>query len=214
MYKSFGAILSCTLAASAASPKLRAQEATLAPGTALRIELDHRVRSHVGAHVSGHLTEPVYLVDHQVVPAGALVSGVIRGLHPGPKSDHVRRLLAADFTPPKVPDVLFDTLTLPAVGTQGLRTIPINAPAVQTDAGVLTLGAKQKKQSLFAQARSAIKKAKDDTVDGLKHHEFTEAVEKYAIGQLPYHPEILWSKTRFNADLATPATLPDTPHPT
>jgi hypothetical protein len=49
----------------------RAQQATLQPGTALRVELDKRVRIRPGAKVSGHLTQPIYLVDHQVVPAGA-----------------------------------------------------------------------------------------------------------------------------------------------
>jgi hypothetical protein len=145
MSKSFGAILGCTMMTLSVPSILKAQEVTIAPATALRIELDRRLRIHVGASVVGHLTEPVYLVDHEVIPAGALVSGTIHGLLPGSRSDHIRRLLAADFTPPKVPEIVF---------------------------------------------------------------------EKWAVGQLPYHPEILWSKARFNADLATPMTLPDTPRPT
>ena len=54
----------------------------------------------------------------------------------------------------------------------------------------------------------------DDTKEALKHHDVSEAAEKWAVGQLPYHPDILWSNTHFNAELATPATLPDTAHVT
>jgi hypothetical protein len=213
MHKTFGAIVGCTIAAVAPFSLLHAQDVTLAPATALHIELDHRVRSRIGAPVKGHLTEPVYLVDHEVIPAGSLVSGSIRSLHPGPKSIRVRRLLAADFTPPRNPDIVFDTITLPANVGQSGRVIQIDAPAVQTDASVLTLGTKKQKQSIKQQIVGIIKQRKQDATDTLKHHQFVEIIEKWAIGQLPYHPEILWSDTRFNADLAMPATIPDTSHP-
>jgi len=214
MHKSFGAILGCTLVILTVSSVLQAQEVTLAPATALRIELDHRVRIRVGASVVGHLTEPIYLVDHEVIPASALVSGTIRGLHSGSRSDHVRRLLAADFTPPRVPDILFDSITLPGSGNHAACVIQIDAPAVPTDASILSLGTKKQKQSIKAQVVDMIKQRKDDATEMLKNHQYKEIMEKWAIGQLPYHPEILWSKARFNADLATPMSLPDTPHTT
>ena len=214
MHKPLGAILGCTIATIAASPMLRAQEATLPPGTALRIELDHRVRSHIGASINGHLTEPVYLVDHEVIPTGSLVSGTIRSTHPGSKREHAQRLLAADFTPPRVPNAVFNTITVPGTATQGARVIQIDAPAVQTDASVLTLGAKKQKQSIKAQVTGLIKQREEDAKETLKQHRYAEIIEKWAVGQLPYHPEILWSNTRFNADLATAATIPDPPHAT
>lgn len=213
MNRSLEVALGCTIAALIASPLLRAQEATLAPGTALRVELDHRVRIHVGASVTGHLSEPVYLVDHQVIPKGALVYGTIRGTHPGPRGEHVRQLLAADFTPLRVPNVVFTSLTIPATAATASRTVLIEAPAVQTDASVLTLGTRKQRQSIKAQLTGVIKQRVQEAKDTLRHHQFTEIVEKWAVGQLPYHPEILWSNARFNADLAMPADVPDTPHP-
>lgn len=210
MYKRFAVMLSCC----AMSTVTQAQQVTLVPGTALRVELNHRVRIHRGATVQGHLTELVFLVDHQVVPAGSLVTGVIRGTRPGPKADHVRRLLAADFTPPRIPEVVFTSLALPSAASQPASTIPIDAPAELTTASVLTMGTRQKKQSIFAQARTAVQGGVHDALENVRRHDFTEAVEKYAIGQLPYHPEILWSRARFNADLATAAVLPDAAHTT
>jgi hypothetical protein len=213
MHKSFGAIVGCSIAAVSPFSALIAQNVTLPPATAFRVQLDHRVRSHVGATVAGHLTEPVYLVDHEVIPAGSLISGSIRGTHPGSKSIRIRRLLAADFTPPRLPDVVFDSITLPAIGNQGGRVIAIEASAVQTDANVLTLGTKKQKQSIKSQIGSYIKQRKEEASEGLKQHKVGEIIEKWAVGQLPYHPEILWSDTRFNADLAMAATIPDTSHP-
>lgn len=107
----------------------RAQQVTLRPGTALRVELDKRVRIRVGAQGTGHLTKPIYLVDHEVIPAGAPVSGSIRSTHPARTKDHVRRLLAADFTPPRLPDVVFDSVTIPAQGSRTSSTAAIVAPA-------------------------------------------------------------------------------------
>lgn len=189
-----------------------AQQTTLAAGTALRVELDKRVRIHPGAVVSGHLTEPVYLVDHEVIPIGTTVSGTIRGTHAGKRKDHVRRLLAGDFTPVRLPDVVFDTLTIPSHGGLAESKLMIDAPAQQTNASVLTLGTAPKRRSLRQQVGDRVEQAKQETRDALKEHHYWEIIEKWAVGQLPYHPEILWRKARFNADLTAPIVIPDTAH--
>lgn len=189
------------------------QQVTLPAGTALRVELDKRVRIHVGAHVSGHLTQPVYLVDHEVIPAGAIVSGSIQSTHPAKTKERVRRLLAADFTPPRLPDVVFDSITLPARGEQRESTVAILAPAEQTSASVLTIGVKAKKRSIRQQVGDRIDQARQDAKDTIHDHHYWEIVEKWAVGQLPYHPEILWRKARFNADLSNAVAISDTPHP-
>ena len=192
---------------------LQAEQVTLEPGTALRIVLDRRCRIHRGALLHGHLSEPVYRIDHLVIPAGTLVSGVIRTTHAGPRSERVRRLLAADFTPPKVPDAVFTSLILPAQGNKPERVLQLDAPAVQTDASVLTLGTKKQKRSIKSQISSAVKENAHDAFAMIKRHQIGEIVERWAVGQLPYHPEILWSDARFNADLSTPTVLPDQADP-
>lgn len=58
---------------------LDAQQVSLPAGTALRVALDRHVRIHKGAIVTGHLTQPVYLSDHEVLPIGSLVTGIIEG---------------------------------------------------------------------------------------------------------------------------------------
>jgi hypothetical protein len=189
-----------------------AQQVTLPSGTAFQVQLDRRVRIRSGAQVFGHLTQPIYLSDHEVIPAGALVSGSIGGTHPARTKEHVRRLLAADFTPPRLPDIVFDTLTVPAQCGHPLGAISIAAPAEQTSASVLTLSTKAQKRSIKQQIGDQISQAKQDASDTIKDHHYWEIVERWAIGQLPYHPEIIWSKARFNADLTGPVDVWDTPH--
>lgn len=94
------------------------------------------------------------------------------------------------------------------------RVVSIRAPATQTNAAVLTLGTKKQKRSLKGQVSDAIGRAKQQAGDLVKQHEIKEIIEKWAVGQLPYHPEILWTKTRFNADLAEAAAVTDVPHVT
>jgi hypothetical protein len=189
------------------------QQVTLPTGTALRVELDKRVRIRVGAHVFGHLTKPVYLVDHEVIPEGALVSGSIQSTHPAKTKERVRRLLAADFTPPRLPDIVFDSITIPAKGEQTASTVAIVAPAEQTSASVLTLGVKAKKRSIKQQVGDKIDQTRQDARNTIKDRHYWEIVEKWAVGQLPYHPEIIWRKARFNADLSKAVAVNDTPHP-
>ena len=203
-----------TMSAAFASACALAQQGTLPVGTALRIELDTASRVHSNARVSGHLTQSIYLTDHEIIPAGALVGGIIRGTTPGPRKEHIQRLLAADFTPPRIPEVVFQTLSIPAQGSRPATTLNIDAPGRMTTMTVLTLGTHNRKQSLRQRVENVIKQRKQDVEGMIRKPRVVEMVEKWAIGQLPYHPTILWSDTYFNADLRAPLMLGDLPHPT
>lgn len=211
MSKTFIAALSCGLASAAFPLSVSGQDVVLTQTTALRIEVDHRVRSHIGASVTGHLTEPVFLIDHEVIPAGTIVQGTVHHTHAASTKEHVRRLLAADFTPPRVPDITFESIALPVAGGTA-RIVAIRAPAVRTDASVLTLGTQKQKQTIKVQIGDAIRQGKQSAKQRFGRRQIRETVEKWALGQLPYHPEMIWTGTRFNADLADPVTIPDTPH--
>lgn len=81
-YKVFVCGVVCWLAIT----PLFAQTATLPSGTPLKVELTKRVRIRRGVAVFGHLVQPVYLLDHRLLPAGAAVTGHIRTVHAGPRS--------------------------------------------------------------------------------------------------------------------------------
>ena len=140
------------------------------------------------------------------------MSGSIRGTHPAKTKEHIRRLLAADFTPPRLPDIVYDSLILPAQSEHASSTVAIVAPAEQTNASALTLGTKAQRRSIKQQIGDQISQATQDARNTIKDHRYWEIVERWAIGQLPYHPEIIWSKARFNADLASPVDVQDASH--
>jgi hypothetical protein len=52
-------------------------------GTTLRVAVDHRVRiAKLGQTVSGKVTEPVYVFDQTVIPAGSVVTGRVTSIDP------------------------------------------------------------------------------------------------------------------------------------
>ena len=181
----------------------------LAPGTVLRIQVDHRSRIKAGNHVFGHLTEPIYVRDHLVIPAGATVSGLVRGSLPAPKGVRTDMLLAGDFSKPQLPDVTFDRLMLPAINGQPAQTIPIQVTTVVRNATVVRIGTPAKKVGLFGRAGLAIKAQRDSVHETLRNGK-TEYLEKYVLNQLPFHPQMIWTGDGFDGTLAAPAELAET----
>ncbi len=139
------------------------------------------------------------------------MTGTITGTHPSLSGARTNRLLSGDFTPPRIPDLMLTQITIPAVGSTPARVVAISAPATQTNASVLTLGGKQQKKSIKQQIGEAFGKGKASVSDTAHQHRYKEIVEKWAVRQLPYHPEIIWSGTHFNGDLAEDTALPLTP---
>ena len=182
--------------------------ASLPAGSVLRVQVDHRSRIKIGNRVQGHLTEPMFLRDHLVIPAGAEVSGVVRSTHPAKKGVRASRLMNGDFTPPRLPDVIFDQITLPASADQPARSLSIDAPALDRNASVVRLGtAKAKKVSLASRATDMFRSRKD----GLRHANKTEFLEKYVLNQLPYHPLMIWTNDGFDGTLNAPALIAENP---
>jgi hypothetical protein len=124
------------------------------------------------------------------------------------------RLLAADFTPPRIPNIVFERIEVPAHNGQSASTIQVAAPAEITDARRLTLGVQQKKRSIRGTVSDSVTQVTDEAKHQLKDHHYMEVVQKWAINQLPYHPQFLWRNTHFNAPLSQDSSAPDVIHPT
>ena len=76
------------------------QPAELIPaGVPLRVQLDQSYRMRVGTRIQGHLTEPVYLVDHVAVPADSKVFGTITGKHSVSRQVRTAIRITADTSP-------------------------------------------------------------------------------------------------------------------
>ena len=70
-------------------------------------------RMRVGTKIEGHLTEPVYLVDHVAVPADSKVFGTITGKHSVSRQVRTAAMFNGDLTPLKDADVTFSELETP-----------------------------------------------------------------------------------------------------
>lgn len=197
--------------AAAPTPELPAHpdlvySSVLASGFPLRVQIVHRYRLHKGMPVQGFLIDPVYSIDHVVLPAHTEVYGTVTKLVPVERSTRVWAKLNGDFTPLKKPVIHFNSLLLP----NGSR-LPIDANAAERTADMVKMGPPGKKQSRFAKMKSAIHEkvasVKQGFSDAIHSHHKSDKALQILYGQLPYHPQEIWSGTQFDADLAQPLTL-------
>ncbi len=178
---------------------------TVPDGTPLQIALDKEVRVRkVGEPITGRVMQPVYVFDHLVIPVGAVATGHIAAIDPVRGRTRALDALNADFTPAHKLGVVFDRLVLP----DG-RTIDLHATIVPGSGKVIRLvtadqhnknavkdAAAQKMDQVRAQWNSAMKKIESP---GRMH-----VVERYAIAQLPVHPQYIDAGTIYSAELSQP----------
>jgi len=173
---------------------------TVPKGTALQVVLDKEVKiDKVGQPIHGRTAEPVYAFDKLVVPVGCEVTGKITEIHGVSNGKRTLEALDADFTPARKIEVEFDTI-LRGDGTQ----IPIQT--------VVTPGSGQVIEFVTAADQDQKKSAKDAASE--KTREAKAEAKRYAIAQLPIHPQYIEAGTVYFAELESPlefGTEPLTP---
>ena len=180
-------------------------------GLPLRVEIVHRYALRLGNTVEGKLIEPVYVGDHIVLPTGARVFGRVSRRVPVSKSDRTWALLNGDFTPLKKPEVVFNSIEVPAAtkATTSQRYV-ISAHGIERTAKVVKMAAKPKKEpTKWQQAKGVVKLGESKVGEVVHHPAKREVAERFIYGQLPYHPQEIWTGTQFDAELTAPVTLSD-----
>ncbi len=158
-----------------------------------------------GAPVAGFLIDPVYTTDHLLLPAHTRVTGSISQLHPVRRSARVWALLNADFTPLKTPELALDSLVLP----NGQR-LAIAANATKRTVGLVRMTAKPKKKpSLWKKFTTFVHSTAVSVKNSVHSQHKAENTLRFLYGQLPYHPQEIWTGTQFDAVLSAPITLAD-----
>ena len=174
-------------------------------GTPIQIALDKEVRVRkVGQPITGRVMQPVYVFDHLVIPVGTAATGRISAIYPVAGRARTLDALNADFTPPHKLAVVFDELILP----DG-RHIPLHANVVPGSGQVVRLvtadqhkknvvkdAAAQKMDQARAQWNNAMKQVESP---GRMH-----LVTRYAVAQLPAHPQYIDAGTLYFAELSQP----------
>lgn len=180
-----------------------ATEGVVVPtGVPLHIQVTRTAHLHKGAAVDGILTAPIYVRDRLVLPVGSPVRGTVTEYAP---VDHIVReqaLLNGDVTPLHDPVVDFTSLHL--VDTNVDVALDTRA---QIRATKLVRFVSVKKESLIHKAFTAAKARVHDVYAAFAGPNKKDRALQLLYGQLPYHPQRIWSGTQFIADLNAPVTV-------
>jgi hypothetical protein len=185
---------------------------TVPLGTPLKVALDQEVRvREAGQSVHGKITEPVYAFDKLVIPAGSEVTGRISEI--GDVSKKARTMAAANgnFSPAHQVHIEFDELKL-ADGS----LIPLHTVVTPASPGVLQFVAASEKNNgkpatatnaahrQINQARQQVRQEWEMAKAQLHEPGKKHRLERYALAQLPVHPQYLDSGASFNSELQAP----------
>jgi hypothetical protein len=204
-------------------PAVRAPTETVSlivpKGMAVQVALDKEVRIRkVGQSISGHVVEPVYAFDKLVVPVGTTVTGQITKIGDVSKGKRTLDALDAEFTPARRIDVEFNEFVLPdgkhlpthtRVTPGSGQVIQFVAAAADKKKGVQDAAAEKAKE-----AKEEAKREWDAAMQQVKEPGKAHELERYAIAQLPVHPQYLDAGTVYLAELQQPldfGTEPLTP---
>ena len=212
------ALLFCAFATFAFSQDFKSDQPqsiplTVPAGVPLRLYLTKRVSKRVDAPVQAKLAGPVYAFDREVIPSGTQAIGHVSRLQSVSKWERMRAILGGDFTPLHVAQIEFTSLVLPdgremqlhTVSSAGLNSLlPLRPPKqrnpnAQSTGGVVGTTKQQVKDQTTAQIDRI--KSIPDLVRGTNKKEW---LSDYLMSRLPYHPQYVRSRTRFDAELAAP----------
>ena len=180
--------------------------ATAVPnGTPLQIALDKEVRVRkVGEPITGRVMQPVYVFDRLVIPVGTAATGRILAIDPVPGRTRTLEALNADFTPAHKLAVTFDELILP----DG-RHIDLHATVVPGSGQVIRLvtADEHKKNVVKDAAAKKMDQARAQWNNAMKQVESPgrmHLVTRYAVAQLPVHPQYIDAGTLYSAEVSQP----------
>ncbi len=190
-------------------------------GTPLKVILDQEVRvQKVGQPVHGTIAEPVYAFDQLVVPAGTEAVGRISAIDRVPKKGRIVAAMNGEFSPSRQVHIDFIELIL-----RDGRHLPLQVDVSPGSGGVLQFASasqKEKQEREKDGAKNAVSRRIGDAKKELQGqweaakrqiHESRKMhrLERFAVAQLPYHPQFMDPGTSFNAHLRRPLDFGDEP---
>jgi hypothetical protein len=200
-----------------ANDQTRSIPLTVPAGVPLRLYLTKRVPKRFNAPVEAKLLTPVYAFDREVIPAGTQVLGHVSRVQPVSRWERTRAILGGDFSPLHVIQIEFTSLLLAdgrsmelhTIESSGLNTlVPLKPPKQQSqnvpsnNGGIV--GASKQKARDAIDAQVARVKSIPDIVRAPGKKAW---LYDYAMSRLPYHPQSVRSRTRFDAELQSPLTF-------
>jgi hypothetical protein len=178
---------------------------TVPNGTPLQIALDKEVRVRkVGKPITGRVMQPIYVFDRLVIPVGTAATGRISAIDSVPGRTRTLSALNADFTPSRKLSVAFDELILP----DG-RHIDLHATVVPGSGQVIRLvtADEHKKNAVKDAAAQKMDQARAQWNHAMEQVESPgrmHLVTRYAVAQLPVHPQYIDAGTLYSAEVSQP----------
>lgn len=182
-------------------------------GAPLRLYLTKRVSKRIDAPIQARVLTPLFSFDREVVPAGTQVFGRVTRLEPVSRWTRVRAVLGGDFTPLHIADIEFTSLLLP----DGRRIEIVTAESPGLDSLVPMKPPKHRSQPAQGNNGGLIGSAKQklhDQIDVIKGvPDLVRGMDKrdwlynYTMSRLPYHPQYIRNRTRFDAVLRVPLSF-------
>lgn len=183
---------------------------TVAKGSPLQVALDREVRvERVGQSVHARIVEPVYALDHIVVPTGSEVIGEVTKIEALSGGKRTLAALNADFTPLRRVEVGFHELVLP----DG-RRFPLHASVTPGSGQVIELvtavnprkedkknGVKDMASERTKQAKQQARQEWDNAVKQLHTPGKMRRLERYGEAQMPVHRQFVPAGTVYFAEL-------------
>jgi hypothetical protein len=180
-------------------------------GAPLRLYLTKRIPKRLNAPVQARMLAPLYAFDREVVPAGTEVFGTVTRLQSVPTGERTKAMMSGDFTPLHLAEVRFTSMRL-ADG----RQIPIDTvESVELNSVFPLKPPKPRQQNGQAQndgtlssGRQIVKDQVDARVSALRSVPDVvrgpgkkDMLADFFWAKLPYHPQFVRSRTRFDAEL-------------
>jgi hypothetical protein len=174
----------------------------------IHVELDQRVSiKRVGQPLSGVITEPVYVYDRIVIPAGTRVLGHVTSLAPAAKGVRAQAMLNGDFSPDRTVGIEFDTLvldlrsmpmkTLVTAGIERVQRMVAGGTEPKTGAG-------GRIQDEIHRKEAELKQQGRDAITAIKQPGKIGRLKDMALHRLPIHPQVFPKGMVFRAELAAP----------
>lgn len=171
-------------------------------GVPLHVKATRTAHLHIGTVVEGVLTDPIYVKDRLVFPAGSPVLGTVAAYTPIAKVAREQALLNGDVTPLHAPVVDFTSVHL----VDSDRDVSIHSIALMR-ATQLVRFVKTKKKSRLRKLIDGAKARVHDGYEAIVGPDKKDRAIRFMYAQLPYHPQRIWAGTQFVADLSAPVTV-------
>ena len=190
---------------------------TVPQGTALQVALATETRvKKAGQPIEGRIVEPVYSFDKIVIPVGTEVDGQIIEIKSPSAGRRTTAALDADFTPARKTEIEFDELILPDGKRLAVHTVvtPGSGQPIQFVSAAEENQGKGVKDAAAMKARAAKQQAKqewDSAMKQVKEPGKLRRIERYAVAQLPVHPQYLPEGVVYFAELQQPLNFGSEP---